>query len=221
MEQTNTWDEYYKSRVRNKDYTEAFRLKYSRFIEEIIINIKRIAHNINAPVILKEEGCGIGTVSLTISNVKERLFDAMGLVDASEMKEVLKVIFSDIDNAMLELCHKNTCPIYSGGYLGNVPFFYSRENICEPKFFESASVVVTHGVLEHFADDDIMKIISTYDNDNVLFQAHYVPTNRYKTPSFGDERLLPTEFWIALVKPDYYILDNNECDLYMFKIKKL
>ena len=82
-------------------------------------------------------------------------------------------------------------------------------------------MVVTHGVLEHFSDDDIMKIISTYDNDNVLFQAHYVPTDRYKSPSFGDERLLAPEAWNALIKPDYYILDNNECDLYMFKFKKL
>lgn len=221
MEQINTWDEYYKSRVRNKDYTEAFRLKYSRFIEEIIINIKRIAHEKKAPVILKEEGCGIGTVSLTISEVEKKLVGSMGLTDASEIKEVSKVIFSDIDNAMLRLCYKNTCPIYSGGYLGNVPFFYYRENICEPKFFESASVVVTHGVLEHFTDDEITKIISTYDNDNVLFQAHYVPTSRYVSPSFGDERLLSPEAWVALIKPDYYIMDNKECDLYMFKFKKL
>lgn len=40
-QQLSTWDEYYKSRVRNNDYRGVFRAKYSRFMEEIIINIKR------------------------------------------------------------------------------------------------------------------------------------------------------------------------------------
>ncbi len=220
-QQLSTWDEYYKSRVRNNDYRGVFRAKYSRFMEEIIINIKRISHRLETPVILKEEGCGIGTVSLAISEMEKSLVDSLGLAEDSEMKEVSKVIFADIATPMLNLCYKNTRPIYSGDYLGTVPFFYSRENICETKFFEMATLVVTHGVLEHFSDDDITKIISTYNDDNVLFQAHYVPTDHYETPSFGDERLLSVETWINLVKPDYYILDNNECDLYMFKIKKV
>ena len=36
-----TWDEYYKSRVRNNEYRDAFRLKYGLFLKEIIFNIKR------------------------------------------------------------------------------------------------------------------------------------------------------------------------------------
>ena len=220
MKQTKNWDEYYRCRVRDKAYIDKFSLKYSRFIKEIIFEIKMLAHDVGMPIILKEEGCGIGTVSMAISNMEKKCIGSMGLTATLEIKEVSKVIFSDIDNAMLGLCHKNTCPIYSGGYLGNVPCFYSRENICEPKYYEAPSMVVTHGVLEHFSDDDIMKIISTYDNDNVLFQAHYVPTNRYTSPSFGDERLLTPEAWSALVKPDYYIMDNNGYDLYMFKSKR-
>lgn len=70
-----------------------------------------------------------------------------------------------------------------------------------------------------FSDVDITRIMSTYNNDKVLFQAHYVPTSQYTSPSFGDERLLPTDYWITLVKPDYYLLDNNGKDLYMFKTK--
>ena len=69
------------------------------------------------------------------------------------------------------------------------------------------------------SDVDITRIMSTYNNDKVLFQAHYVPTSQYTSPSFGDERLLPTDYWITLVKPDYYLLDNNGKDLYMFKTK--
>lgn len=219
MEQKITWNDYYKDRVRNRDYMEAFNNKYGRFIGEIILNIKRLS-NKATPIILKEEGCGIGTISLAISDTEDKLIGSLGLKNSSDTKEVSKVILSDINTSMLKLCYKNTNPIFSGSYLGQVPFFYTKENICEPKFFESRTLVVTHGVLEHFSDENIIKIISTYNDDNVLFQAHYVPTDKYEKQSFGDERLLPVETWITLVNPDYYILDNEGTDLYMFKRKK-
>lgn len=44
-EKKTTWDEYYKSRVRNNDYRDAFWLKYGLFIKEIIFNIKLLAHD--------------------------------------------------------------------------------------------------------------------------------------------------------------------------------
>ena len=218
-EPVNTWDNFYQSRVCNDSYVNVFCKKYNRFIEEIIINIQQISYDLKAPLILKEEGCGIGTVSLAISQIGERLFNYFGLTGASDAKKISKVIFSDINIPMLELCCKNTLSISTDNYLGKVPLFYVKENICEPKFFESSTVVVTHGVLEHFSDVDITRIMSTYNNDKVLFQAHYVPTSQYTSPSFGDERLLPTDYWITLVKPDYYLLDNNGKDLYMFKTK--
>lgn len=212
-----TWSEYYKDRVRNRDYMEAFGYKYSRFIEEIVLNIKRLTIKTGTPIILKEEGCGIGTISLVISYSEDKIISTFGLACSSETEEVSKVVLSDLNASMLELCYKNTNPVFSGSYLGQVPFFYAKENICEPKFFESRTLIITHGVLEHFSDDDIKKIMSTYDNDKVLFQAHYVPTNKYESPSFGDERLLSVDTWVSLVKPDYYILDNGGTDLYMFK----
>lgn len=60
----------------------------------------------------------------------------MGLTATLEIKEVSKVIFSDIDNAMLGLCHKNTCPIYSGGYLGNVPFSIAGKTFVNPSIMK-------------------------------------------------------------------------------------
>ena len=218
-ESVNTWDNFYQSRVCNDSYVNVFCKKYNRFIEEIIINIQQISYDLKAPLILKEEGCGIGTVSLAISQIGERLFNSFGLTGVSDVKKISKVVFSDINIPMLELCCKNTLSISTDNYLGKVPLFYVKENICEPKFFESSTVVVTHGVLEHFSDTDITRIVSTYNNDKVLFQAHYVPTCQYASPSFGDERLLPIDYWITLVKPDYYLLDNDGKDLYMFKTK--
>lgn len=66
-EPVNTWDNFYQSRVCNDSYVNVFCKKYNRFIEEIIINIQQISYDLKAPLILKEEGCGIGTVSLAIS----------------------------------------------------------------------------------------------------------------------------------------------------------
>lgn len=77
-------------------------------------------------------------------------------------------------------------------------------------------MVVTHGVLEHFEDEDIIAIMETYKDRNVRFHAHYVPTDKYEKPSFGDERLMPVSKWVSLTNPDYYIVDNAGCDLYLF-----
>ena len=103
-EPVNTWDNFYQSRVCNDSYVNVFSKKYNRFIEEIIINIQQISYDLKAPLILKEEGCGIGTVSLAISQIGERLFNYFGLSGASDAKKISKVIFSDINIPMLELC---------------------------------------------------------------------------------------------------------------------
>ena len=85
-ESANTWDNFYQSRVCNDSYVNVFCKKYNRFIEEIIINIQQISYDLKAPLILKEEGCGIGTVSLAISQIGERLFNSFGLTGASDAK---------------------------------------------------------------------------------------------------------------------------------------
>lgn len=67
---------------------------------------------------------------------------------------------------------------------------------------------VTHGVLEHFSDEDIMYLCQKHTNS-----VHYVPLDKYVTPSFGDERLLPFEHWVELVKPKYFEVFNDGHDL--------
>lgn len=67
---------------------------------------------------------------------------------------------------------------------------------------------VTHGVLEHFSDHQIIDIIERCSNS-----VHYVPLDKWITPSFGDERLLPYQYWIDLVTPKSYILFNDDKDL--------
>lgn len=72
-----------------------------------------------------------------------------------------------------------------------------------------AQVVHSHGMLEHFADDDIRKIIDAYRHARV--QVHYVP-GEYKEPTFGDERLMPVSAWWQICKPDQIITFNDGLD---------
>ena len=60
MEKTKilSWPDFYRDRVRNREYDEYFRKKYARFLTEIILNIKRLSNLMSGEVVLKEEGCG-------------------------------------------------------------------------------------------------------------------------------------------------------------------
>jgi len=73
-------------------------------------------------------------------------------------------------------------------------------------------LTVTHGVLEHFEDDMIIEAVKRYPNS-----VHYVPLDKYVTPSFGDERLLPYQYWLDLVEPKEWEVFNDGLDL-TFKI---
>lgn len=215
----STWNEYYQDRVNNLDYDDYFCDKYRLFLDKLILAIKALSNNSEKPIILKEEGCGIGTVSKCISKYERLLLSSLGVIEEEDsIQEISKVIFSDISSDMLELCRLNNGTQYNGDYLAGVPSFYSKEDITMPKYYEPNTVVITHGVLEHFCGDEVALIMETYDNPNVIFQAHYVPTNKYKTPSFGDERLMSVDYWTNLVNPNYYIVDNEGKDLYMFKL---
>ena len=70
----------------------------------------------------------------------------------------------------------------------------------------------SHGVLEHFDITDIKQIVSNLKERNVPM-VHYVPTNKYKYRSFGNERLFSVEQWQNMVNPDKTISFNNKHDL--------
>lgn len=131
---------------------------------------------------IKELGCGIGSVSKAL------------------MKEGFNCSGFDICEKMVWLSNENT----------NTTNFYKGD------IFDAKVPVdvlgVSHGVLEHFSDEQIQLICS--QNKNSI---HYVPLDKYKTPSFGDERLLPYQHWIDLVNPREFILFNDGFD-FCFKI---
>jgi len=60
--------------------------------------------------------------------------------------------------------------------------------------YRKVSVIHSHGVLEHFSDSDIFKIISI-QKKFADYLVHYIPGQKYIKPSFGDERLMSVYFW--------------------------
>lgn len=140
---------------------------------------------------LKEEGVGIGSVmkALPLS------IDCMG---------------SDICDEMLDLCRRNNSH--------RQPVLWKEDIVTGESidFFHEVDVqaCISHGVIEHFDDETIKKII---DRQKSQFSTviHYVPSDQYEIPSFGDERLLSKEYWLNLVNPTYLYEENEGKDLYL------
>lgn len=132
---------------------------------------------------VREEGIGIGSVSKYL------------------LKNNINTEGFDICENMLELCKLNNPTL----------------NVWQDDIFKAITkkvdIVVTHGVLEHFNDADINKILYRYKCNNQK-SVHYVPLNGYLTPSFEDERLLPCDYWLDTFKPKKYINKDNK-DLIM------
>lgn len=93
----------------------------------------------------------------------------------------------------------------------------SKENVPDGRFIQgdlltgpvTTNLTVTHGVLEHFTDEQIQGVLERYPNS-----IHYVPLQGYPEQSFGDERLLPMEYWVERFNLKEYDTFNNGLDLY-------
>lgn len=133
---------------------------------------------------VREEGIGIGSVSKFL------------------IKEGVNTSGFDLCPEMVKLCKMNNPTINC--WVDNI--FRNQNN--------RVDIVVTHGVLEHFSDVDINKILDRYrwsHQPNI----HYVPLEGYKVPSFGDERLLSWKHWVQNFCPtSYEVVDNK--DLYLY-----
>lgn len=77
---------------------------------------------------------------------------------------------------------------------------------------ERYDMIYSHGVLEHFTISEIREIIKN-QLKVCSHLVHYVPSNKYEFPSFGDELLLPKEDWNKDFKPSKIIEFNKGYDL--------
>ena len=133
---------------------------------------------------ITEAGCGIASVSkyLTRYDVQCNGFD--------------------LSKRMVSLAHMN---VPTRG-------FWQDDILKRKQNIRHDGLVVTHGVLEHFSDKQIHKIL-----DLNPYSVHYVPLDLYDEPSFGDERLLPVKYWVNEFGLKNYATFNNGHDL-MFKV---
>lgn len=133
---------------------------------------------------ITEAGCGIASIS--------KYFINYGVACNGYDKSL----------RMLELAQQN---VPSRG-------FWQDDILKRKQSIKHDGLVITHGVLEHFSDKQIHKILKLNP-----YSIHYVPLDLYETPSFGDERLLPVKYWVNEFKLKEYQTFNNGHDL-MFKI---
>lgn len=157
----------------------------SRYMEYVLERYQPFLGEIlrDEPLRLLEEGCGVGTISKCLIAIDPGIDPYL----SDNCVDQLRLAEANTGLKPMQSC------IVKGG---NDTF---------------ADVIHGHGILEHFSDDDVLAII------NRQWQlapkvVHYVPTNKYKTPSFGDERLLPVEYWLSF-QPTRHFTFNDGYDL--------
>jgi SAM-dependent methyltransferase len=136
--------------------------------------------------VLLEVGCGAGNITRALADKRPDLTYQM----------------LDIDPDMLQLAEENTAHVNHREV--------RLESLFAPSFNEKA-IIHSHGVLEHFSDEEIRQAIELYKAFGP--QIHYVPGAKYVTPSRGDERLLSPEEWMRICSPDEIISFNDGFDL--------
>lgn len=190
--EVKTWSNFYKGRVNNPVYEKYFHERYKLFTDNMFRELYA-PFPFDIPTV-REEGCGICGVYKSLSNYyhyPNLCFNYIG-IDTHNMIELAKTNLEKVDLASVQL------------YV---------DDICHPlKTMPKADLVITHGVLEHFSDWMIGNILNRYKEKGER-SIHYVPLDKYETPSFGDERLLPVQYWLDLVKPVEATIFNNGYDL--------
>lgn len=134
-----------------------------------------------------EVGCGIATITKLLSSKKHKFCGYHCY---------------DINPDMVELAEANLAPAKYPVEVGD-----ARNPVsCYP------DIIHSHGLLEHFKDEDIHKILQAGFKSGARVQVHYVPGDKYKEPSFGDERLLPANYWIDRFHPTQAFSFNDGYD---------
>lgn len=148
-------------------------------------HLNAIYANIKPGDSVHEIGCGLGTVT-------------RGLLDRAPWFASFEM--SDRDPEMLNMARTR----FKDGQV----CWYKHDALKGPLPL-SSDIVHSHGLLEHFSDDEIRWII--YNHSRSRVQIHYVP-GEYPTPSFGDERLMKASQWQEICNPTKIIKFNDGLD---------
>jgi hypothetical protein len=152
----------------NERYYNHIKSKYKFLIDAIV----SMASN-RYPVI--EIGAGMGNVTKAVM----------------ERSRGLDYILMDICPDMMSLAMRNVGPGRNIHYV---------LNDINDQLFDRMYIgtIHSHGVLEHFTDDQINLIFDHFKGNH----AHFVPGCKYEKPSRGDERLLSVDEWLDIL-PEY------------------
>jgi trans-aconitate methyltransferase len=144
-------------------------------------HIEAIQSLIKPNMTVTEVGCGIGTITKCLFS-----------------KGNIRYVATDLDPDMLSLAKRN---LGTGVSVRRWSAFVPLE----------ADIIHGHGLLEHFYDNEIERIIAAHAR-KARCAVHYVPGAAYKSPSFGDERLLTAADWKRIAHPDKIIEFNDGYD---------
>lgn len=175
----SAWKTFYAGRE-GHSYREYVRERYAPFIHAI-------ASRLNTRDLVMELGTGTGTITSLL---------------AAPSWEQRRCAATDVDPEMIQVAKQRMKDL-------GLDVSVYREDALDETSRTLADVVHSHGMLEHFSDDDIRSIIDKYKCARV--QVHYVP-GMYGEPTFGDERLMPVQAWWDIAKPDQIITFNGGLD---------
>lgn len=188
------WYNYYKDRV-NDRYSKHINKKYAPFIEKLVTT-GRTLQVLGLNPIFIELGCGIGSITKAINNIDDSFIHIMIDNDIQILELSKQNVLAD---NIFRHCNDILSPRLVTMLNGKLQCFREMvNNNCTP-------IIHSHGVLEHFDDamlNTFFKHFKHYNDmaDIEILHFHYVPSHKYDTPSFGDERLLTVDFWENISK---------------------
>lgn len=178
----NDWYAFYQNRL-NSRYIEHLENRYDYFISNIENYVTELQSDFSIEnIMIVELGAGC-------SNISRILYDRLN-------PKYNNVFFTAVeqDEKMCQLSKIN---------IGKRAIQLFRADALKLDYTEScnktAYIFMSHGLLEHFPDCDITKILSYKTDKNITKHFHYVPSYKYETPSFGDERLLSKAQWESIL----------------------
>lgn len=181
------WHTFYANRM-NDRYREHVATRYAPYLNAVVAAAQAFPYETVA-----DYGCGAGFTARAIAQRTHRN----------------PLVLLDKDEKVLALARENVDPVArrTGVYYLAKDFLHNYEMPC-------VGVSCGHGVLEHFSDADITRMLHRQlDFSRVVI--HYVPTDRYEAPSFGDERLMPVKWWADKFSPNHWETFNDGHDLLM------
>lgn len=184
------WYNYYKNRV-NSSYQKYFEDKYSIYLHEVSKHLTSWCYAI-------EVGCGIGNCFKFLLKTNP----------------TVNFIGIDKSNGQLNLAYDNLSYFYNvtGYYHKPILIHDNMFNGSLTKYGSNSQIIFGHGVLEHFSEAKIRQHINEAKKC-AKYIVHYVPSAKYKKPSFGDELLLTPKQWKIISEPDEIIEFNKGYDL--------